>query len=72
MAGTTYAVTKRGPHGEPLEIQCQVHSNCTWRMQSTSARRDDDMIFQAQFQNHLKLALVPDVQAFGHARRARL
>jgi hypothetical protein len=68
----TYAVSKRGPNGEPIEIHCEAHDNCSWRLQSTGPKRDDDMIFKAQFANHLRMALTPDVQAFGHLRRARL
>ncbi|HLF16595.1 MAG TPA: hypothetical protein VI796_04090 [Candidatus Thermoplasmatota archaeon] len=68
---TSYTVTKRGPRGEPLEIHCDVHPGCTWRMQSTGPKADDDLIFVAQFRNHLEVAKTPDVQAFGHLRRSR-
>jgi hypothetical protein len=68
----TYAVTKRGPKGEPLEIRCMAHEGCAWKMGSPGAKRDDDPIFRAQFANHLEVARVPDPQAFGHLRRSRM
>lgn len=67
----TYAVTKRGLRGEPLEIQCLAHSGCSWRMQSTGMKPDNDAVFMAQFNNHLENAKVPDLKAFGHLRRSR-
>ena len=66
-----YVVTKRAPGGEPREIRCQTHAACTWTTASAGAKRDDDMIFVAQFRNHLVEAKTPDVPAFGHLRRSR-
>jgi hypothetical protein len=67
----TYTVTKRGPKGEPLEIRCAAHRDCTWRMAVTGPRRDDDPILMAQFREHLSVASEPDRAAFGHLRRSR-
>ncbi|MES2153879.1 MAG: hypothetical protein V4510_01960 [bacterium] len=67
----TYAVTKRGLKGEPLEIRCESHEGCTWTMKSTGPKSDRDPIFEAQWKNHMMEAKTPDVQAFGHLRRSR-
>jgi hypothetical protein len=66
-----YTVTKRGPKGEPLEIHCEAHPHCAWTLQSSGPKRDDDPIFKAQFQEHVRIAGTPDVRALGHLRRAR-
>jgi len=71
MAEATYTVTKRGPRGEPLEIQCVAHPNCGWRMQSEGPKRDDNPIFVAQFRDHVANA-GPAKSVFGHKRRSRL
>lgn len=66
-----YAVTKRGPNGEPRRIQCMAHRACDWFMDSPGARTDADPIFAAQWQNHMRESATPTVQAFGHLRKAR-
>lgn len=68
----TYIVAKRGPGGEPLTIQCAAHEGCTWTLKVASGRkRDDDPILQAQWNNHMREAEIPTLQAFGHLRRSR-
>lgn len=67
----TYAVTKRGPRGEPLEIGCRAHADCGWTMASTGVKGDDDPIFRAMFSRHLERELTPDRPAGGHQRRRR-
>ena len=67
----TYVVSKRGPKGEPLEIRCEAHPDCTWRMVSSGPKADDNPIFRAQFADHLERAKTPDAKAGGHMRRRR-
>lgn len=73
MTQTTqaYEVTKRGVHGEPLEIACRFHPACTWRLASTGPKRDDDAIFRAMVGAHISERSTPDRQASGHERRKR-
>jgi hypothetical protein len=66
-----YEVTKRGPKGEPLEIQCRAHPACTWRLASTGPKKDDDAIFVAMVGAHVSERSTPDRQASGHERRKR-
>lgn len=66
-----YEVTKRGPKGEPLEIQCRAHPACTWRLASTGPKKDDDPIFVAMVGAHVSERSTPDRQASGHERRKR-
>lgn len=73
MTQTTqaYEVTKRGVNGEPLEIACRFHPDCTWRLASTGPKRDDDAIFRAMVGVHISERSTPDRQASGHERRKR-
>jgi hypothetical protein len=67
-----YSVTKRGPNGEALAIQCKTHEACPWTLSMSGAKRDDDPIYKFQFAQHLADVKSSGVQAFGHARRKRL
>lgn len=66
-----YTVTKRAPNGEPREIRCVAHPECTWSMASSGARRDDDPVFTAQFNRHLLDASSTDLRSLGRLRRGR-
>ena len=66
-----YQVTKRGVHGEPLEIACTVHPGCDWHLASTGPKRDDDAIFRAMVSAHLSERSTPDRPASGHERRRK-
>lgn len=67
----TYSVTRPGKPGSALEIHCDAHPDCTWRMQSAGARSEADPVFRAQWENHMKESRTPDAKAFGHQRRSR-
>ncbi len=67
----SYVVTSRGANGEPRAIRCTAHTDCTWTASSPGAKRDDDPLYVALFQNHLKDRATPDRAMMGHPRRLR-
>jgi hypothetical protein len=66
-----YTVSKRNAKGEPLAIRCAAHADCPWEAALSGPKRDDDPIFVALFERHMRDS-VPNRTVGGHERRRRM